>query len=477
MTVISRFAPSPTGFLHIGGARTAYFNWLFARHSGGQFLLRIEDTDRQRSTAAAIDAIINGLRWLGLDWDSDVVYQSARIERHAAVARELVAEGKAYRCYCSPEELEDMRARARAEGRPLRYDGLWRDRDPSEAPAGVEPVIRIKAPLAGSMTIADAVQGDVTTKNEQLDDFVLLRADGNPTYMLSVVVDDHDMAISHVIRGDDHLTNAFRQSVLYHACGWEPPVFAHIPLIHGPDGAKLSKRHGALGVEAYRDMGYLPEALRNYLLRLGWSHGDDEVIDTDQAVAWFGLEAIGRSAARFDFDKLNSLNGHYMRLAEDERLADLIAPRLEARGITVDDTGRRRLLAAMGELKPRVRTLVDLAESAAFLVRPLPLPITPKANKFLTEEARGLLATLGQALAVIDANAWQAERLEQAVQDFVAARDLRLKDIAQPLRAALTGSPTSPGIFDVLVVLGREESLVRIEDAARQRMVVLEDRQ
>ncbi|MGF1627229.1 MAG: glutamate--tRNA ligase [Alphaproteobacteria bacterium] len=474
MTVTTRFAPSPTGFLHIGGARTAYFNWLFARHHGGRFLLRIEDTDRLRSTREAMDAIVDGLRWLELDWDGEVVYQSARIERHAAVAQELLAEGKAYRCYTSPQELEMLRAQARAEGRP-RHDSLWRDRDPAEAPPGVAPVIRIKAPVAGSMTIDDAVQGPVTIGSEQLDDFVLLRADGTPTYMLSVVVDDRDMGISHVIRGDDHLTNAFRQSVLYQACGWPVPVFAHVPLIHGPDGAKLSKRHGALGVEAYREMGYLPEGLRNYLLRLGWSHGDEEVIDTPQAVAWFGLQAIGRSAARFDLDKLNNLNGHYMRAADDVRLVDLVVPRLESRDIRIDDAGRHRLLSAMGELKPRARTLADLAESAAFLVRPLPLPITAKASKFLNEEARGLLAALRQALEAVDPGGWQAERLEQTVQDFVLARGVRLKDVAQPLRAALTGSHVSPGIFDVLVVLGRDESLARIEDAARQRMVVLDE--
>lgn len=474
MTVITRFAPSPTGFLHIGGARTAYFNWLFARHHGGRFLLRIEDTDRQRSTKEAMAAIVDGLGWLGLDWDGDVVYQSERIERHTAVAHELLAEGKAYRCYCSPEELEEMRAKARAEGRPPRYDGRWRDRDPAEAPAGVKPVVRIKAPASGEMTIADVVQGEVTIANDQLDDFILLRADGTPTYMLSVVVDDHDMAITHVVRGDDHLTNAFRQSVLYDACGWSKPLFAHVPLIHGPDGAKLSKRHGALGVEAYRDMGYLPEALRNYLLRLGWAHGDDEVIGTEQAVQWFGLEAIGRSPARFDFDKLDNLNSHYLRETDDERLVDLVAPRLEAVGLPIDDIARKRLRLAMPELKPRARLLTDLSENAAFLVRSRPLPITAKASKFITEEARGRLSELHAALAACDDTQWQAGRLEEAVQSFVASRELRLKDIAQPLRAALTGSHMSPGIYDVLAVLGREESLARIEDAAQERMVALE---
>lgn len=472
MTVTTRFAPSPTGYLHIGGARTAYFNWLFARHHGGRFVLRIEDTDRARSTQAAMDAIVEGLSWLGLDWDGDVVYQSAQMARHAAVAQDLLNQGKAYRCYCSPQELEEMRTKARAEGRSLRYDGRWRDRDPSEAPDGVQPVIRIKAPADGGMTIADAVQGDVSIANDQLDDFVLLRADGTPTYMLSVVVDDHDMAISHVIRGDDHLTNAFRQSVLYDACGWQVPVFAHIPLIHGPDGAKLSKRHGALGVEAYRDMGYLPEALRNYLLRLGWSHGDDEVIGTEQAVKWFGLEAIGRSPARFDFDKLNNLNGLYMREADAARLVDLVAPRLAQMGLDADETGRARLLAAMGALQSRADTVAALADSAAFLLRPRPLPISSKANKLITDTARELLGIVGQALAAVTADRWRPEVLEQAVKDLVEQRCLRLKDIAQPLRAALTGSHMSPGIYEVLVVLGRDESLARIDDAAAKRMVV-----
>jgi glutamyl-tRNA synthetase len=463
MSVVTRFAPSPTGFLHIGGARTALFNWLFARHHGGTYLLRIEDTDRQRSTEAAIEAIFDGLHWLGLDADEPPIFQFARASRHAEVARELLAKGHAYHCYASPEELEEMRAKAKAEGRPMRYDGRWRDRDPSEAPAGVKPVIRLKAPQEGETVIEDKVQGRVTVANAQLDDMVLLRADGTPTYMLSVVVDDHDMAITHVIRGDDHLTNAFRQTQLYRACGWEAPVFAHIPLIHGPDGAKLSKRHGALGVDAYREMGYLPEALRNYLLRLGWAHGDDEIISTEQAIEWFDLEAVGRSPSRFDFAKLTNLNAHYLREAADERLVSEILPRLEVVTGSVDAASRERLLRGMRGLKARARTIVDLAQAAEFYVRKRPLQPDEKAAKLLTPEARAGLARVREALSACD---WRAAELEAATRRMAEESGSKLGDLAQPLRAAVTGSTVSPPIFEVLEVLGREEALSRIEDAA-----------
>jgi glutamyl-tRNA synthetase len=461
MSVVTRFAPSPTGYLHIGGARTALFNWLFARHHGGRFLLRIEDTDRKRSTPEAIEAIVSGLRWLELDWDGETVHQFARMERHAEVARQLLADGRAYRCYCTPEELEAMRQQARAEGRRKLYDGRWRDRDPAEAPAGVAPALRFKAPDSGETRIADLVQGPVTVANDQMDDMVLLRADGTPTYMLSVVVDDHDMGITHVIRGDDHLTNAFRQYHLYRALGWDVPAFAHIPLIHGPDGAKLSKRHGALGVEAYREMGYLPEALRNYLLRLGWSHGDEEVISTEQAVHWFDLDAVGKAAARFDFAKLDNLNGHYLRAADDGRLLDLLCPFLEELpGAAVDEAGRRRLLAGLPGLKPRAATLRDLAENAAFYLREPPLPMTDKAAKLLTPEARALLAELRSALEGQDD--WDEPGLEAAVRSFAETRGLKLGTVAQPLRAALTGSTASPGLFEVMAVLGRAQCLARV---------------
>src|SRR5580658_7958099 len=348
MTITVRFAPSPTGFLHIGGARTALFNWLFARHHGGSFRLRIEDTDRVRSTPEAVAAIIDGLDWLGLGWDGEIVHQSARAERHAEVARRLLAAGRAYCCYCTPAELAAMRDKARAEKRSVRYDGTWRERDPAEAPPGVPPVIRLKAPQQDETTIHDRVQGEVTVANAELDDLIILRADGSPTYNHSVVVDDHDMGVTHVIRGDDHLNNAFRQTQIYKALDWPVPEFAHLSLIHGPDGAKLSKRHGALGVEAYREQGYLPEALRNYLLRLGWSHGDDEIIPTEQAIAWFDLDAVGRAPARFDFAKLASVNAHYIREAEDARLAGLIAPLVAAQlGRALGEPERERLVKAM----------------------------------------------------------------------------------------------------------------------------------
>ena len=461
--IVTRFAPSPTGYLHIGGARTALFNYLFARHHKGRFRLRIEDTDRKRSTPEAIEAIVEGLSWLGLDWDGAVEHQFARMARHAEVAQELLARGQAYRCYCTPEELAEMRERARAQGRKRLYDGRWRDRDPAAAPAGIDPVIRLKAPLEGETVIEDLVQGRVAVANEQIDDMVLLRADGTPTYMLSVVVDDHDMGVTHVIRGDDHLTNAFRQTQLFRAMAWDLPRFAHIPLIHGPDGAKLSKRHGALGIEAYRDMGYLPETLRNYLLRLGWSHGDEEIISDAQAVAWFDLDAVGRSPARLDFDKLDSLNGHYIREAEDARLLGLIAPYLAGAGVAaLEEAARARLLRAMAGLKPRAKTVKELAEQAAFYVAPRPLPLNPKAEKLLSDEARVRLRSLHADLSALAS--WDEEALERAVRAFAEADGLKLGQVAQPLRAALSGSNVSPGIFEVMVVLGREESLARIRD-------------
>lgn len=461
--VVTRFAPSPTGFLHIGGARTALFNYLFARHFGGKFLLRIEDTDRERSTQAAIDAIIDGMKWLNLEWDGEITYQFARAERHAEVARQLLAEGKAYYCYATPEELEEMRAKARAEGRPMKYDGRWRDRDPSEAPEGVKPVIRLKAPQTGETTIRDLVQGEVTVSHEQLDDMVLLRADGTPTYMLAVVVDDHDMGVTHVIRGDDHLNNAFRQLALIRALGWPEPVYAHIPLIHGADGAKLSKRHGALGVTEYREMGFLPEAVENYLLRLGWGYGDEEIISRQQAIEWFSIEAVGRSPSRFDMKKLEHLNGHYMREADDARLCDLVLPRIEAQlERTLTDAERGMLHRSMKELKVRAKTLVELAQSALFYFRSRPIPLDAGAMKLLQPPAPDVLREAYKVLA--ESPEWNSEVLEAAIRSLAERLGLGLGKVAQPLRAALTGSNTSPGIFDVLVVLGREESLGRIED-------------
>lgn len=468
--VITRFAPSPTGFLHIGGARTALFNWLYARGRGGKMLLRIEDTDRERSTQAAIEAILDGLKWLELDWDGDVVYQFSRADRHRAAVEDLLASGNAYRCYASPQELEEMREAARREGRPMRYDGRWRDRDPSDAPAGVKPVIRLKAPRTGETAIEDEVQGRVVWQNENLDDLVLLRSDGTPTYMLAVVVDDHDMGVTHIIRGDDHLTNAARQKHIYDALGWSVPAMAHIPLIHGPDGSKLSKRHGALGVDAYRTMGYLPSALRNYLVRLGWSHGDQEIFTTEEMIATFDLPAIGRSPARFDFAKLENLNGHYLRQTDDmilvKAVADLmpLLPDAKAGVRELDEAQREKLLMAMPGLKERARTLVELIDAASFLFAPRPLTLDAKAAAIMTPEARKIVDGALRRLA--DTSPWTAAAAESAIRAFAEDAGLKLGNIAQPLRAALTGRTTSPGIFDVLAVLGRDESLARLRDQA-----------
>jgi glutamyl-tRNA synthetase len=466
--IVTRFAPSPTGFLHIGGARTALFNWLYARGRGGKMLLRIEDTDRERSTKEAIDAILDGLKWLELDWDGDVIYQFSRAARHREVAEQLLAAGKAYRCYATSEQLAAMREKARAEGRTRLYDGMWRDRDPSEAPAGMKPTIRLRAPLTGETVIEDQVQGRVVWQNENLDDLVLLRGDGTPTYMLAVVVDDHDMGITHVIRGDDHLINAARQKQIYDALDWPIPNMSHIPLIHGPDGSKLSKRHGALGVDAYRAMGYLPAALRNYLVRLGWSHGDQEIFSTEEMIKAFDLPAIGRSAARFDFAKLENLNGHYIRAASDQSLVTMFEgvldylPDSRALKAKLNPATRAQLLKAMPHLKERAKTLIDLIDASYFIFADRPLEIEPKASALLTPETRQLIGRLRSALA--DVTPWSAETTEAAMRGFADENGLKLGAVAQPLRVALTGRTTSPGIFDVLSVLGREECLARLAD-------------
>jgi glutamyl-tRNA synthetase len=471
--VVTRFAPSPTGFLHIGGARTALFNWLYARGRSGKMLLRIEDTDRERSTQAAIDAIIDGLNWLGIDWDGDVVYQFSRAARHAEVVEQLLASGHAYRCYATAEELTQMREAARAAGRSKLYDGRWRDRASSDAPPGMKPAIRLKAPLTGETVIEDQVQGRVVWQNENLDDLVLLRSDGTPTYMLAVVVDDRDMGVTHIIRGDDHLTNAARQKQIYDALGWQVPVVAHIPLIHGPDGSKLSKRHGALGVDAYRAMGYLPVALRNYLVRLGWAHGDQEIFSTEEMIAAFDLPQIGRSPARFDFAKLESLNGHYIRTSSDEDLvADIerLLPYIpQGRDLAAKLTPelRAKLIAALPGLKERAKTLLELIESAKFLYADRPLTLDDKAAGLLNPDARALIGDLMPDLAAIED--WSAQATEEAVRAFSEKRGVKLGAVAQPLRAALTGRTTSPGIFDVLSVLGKPESLARLSDQAPNR--------
>ncbi len=458
---VLRFAPSPTGMLHIGGARTALFNWLYARHTGGTFLLRIEDTDRERSTPEAVNAILGGMTWMGLNWDGDVVYQFARAGRHRDVAGQLLAQGSAYRCYATAEELAAMREEQKAKGQPMRYDGRWRDRAHGPEQDGKPFVVRLKARQEGETIVHDAVLGDVRFDNHQLDDMVLLRSDGTPTYMLAVVVDDHDMGVTHVIRGADHLNNAARQLQLIEALNWPVPVYGHLPLINGPDGAKLSKRHGALAVEAYRDMGYLLETMRNYLLRLGWSHGDDEIISTEQAIEWFNLESIGKSAARMDFKKLDNLNGHYIRETDDAVLVAEVTAFLarEAPPRILSVVARRRLEAAMGALKERAKTLVELIQGAEFLFSDGPRALDEAATKLLTAEARAALAKI---LPALEATNWSAEELELAARSFAEQSGLKLGQVAQPLRASLTGKTSSPPLFAMLALLGREESLIRL---------------
>lgn len=467
MSVVVRFAPSPTGYLHIGNARTALFNWFFARHHGGKMLLRIEDTDRARSTLEAVEVIYKGLEWLGIDWDETPVHQFDRAERHVEVVQELLSKGVAYHCYCSPKELEAMREEARAKGLPPRYDGRCRNRLPETLKEN-RPVIRFKAPQTGETLIHDLVQGDVRVSNEQLDDMILLRADGTPTFNLSVVVDDHDMGITHVIRGDDHLTNTFRQFPIFKAIGWKIPHYAHIPLIHGADGAKLSKRHGALGVGAYHEMGFLPEAIRNYLLRLGWSHGDSEIISTQEAIQWFDLDRVGKSPSRFDFTKLTNLNGHYIREADNERLVNLITPFIEARhNLSVTAEAYDLLRRGMGGLKERAKTLVELAENSLFYIESQPLD--EKAQKILNDEGRELLGMLVDFLSSLPPMSWTEEKLEESFRVLAEEKDLKLGKLAQPLRAALTGKSVSPSVFEILYVFGKDKTLERLEKALKKK--------
>ncbi len=463
MPPIVRFAPSPTGYLHIGSARTALFNWLFARHHKGKILLRVEDTDRARSTQEATDAIYRSLEWLGIDWDAPPVHQFDHQERHKEVALQLLNKGLAYRCYCTPEELEIMREEARLKKLPPRYDGRWRDRSPDEAPEGIDPVIRFKSPQTGETVIHDIVQGDVRVPNAQLDDMIILRADGTPTYNLSVVVDDHDMGITHVIRGDDHLTNMFRQFQIFKAMEWNIPQYAHIPLIHGPDGAKLSKRHGALGVEAYQEMGFLPEALCNYLLRLGWSHGDAEIISTQEAIAWFDLDHVGKSPARFDLTKLTNLNGHYIREAENERLVTLVVPFIESHtGIPVTAEHRHILHRGMPGLKGRAKTLKELAENSLFYLTP---PTPEETQKLLDAENVRVLQLMEAHLATLPDATWTESYLEQEARAIAEREGLKLGQVAQPLRIALTGRTVSPSVFEIFHVLGKDKALERLRAA------------
>jgi glutamyl-tRNA synthetase len=459
----TRFAPSPTGLLHIGGARTALFNYLYARHHGGQYLLRIEDTDRERSTQQSVDVILEGLAWLGLTPDEPPLFQSTRAARHAEVAQTMLATGHAYRCYCTPQELKDMRERATAEGRPPRYDGTWRDRDPAEAPPGIAPAIRLRAPRDGETVVDDLVQGQVRVANAELDDMIILRSDGTPTYLHAVVVDDHDMEITHVIRGDDHLTNTFRQVQIYQAMNWPLPRFAHVPMIHGADGAKLSKRHGAVSVLEFDRAGFLPEALCNYLLRLGWGHGDTEIINREDAIKLFDIDAVGRAASRMDYAKLTHLNGVYMRQADDSRLTGEVLRRLQnTEGVFLDATAEARIKTLMPGLKERAKTLNELAESAAFLARRVPLPFDPKATAALTDAARETLRATANALAETD---FSQPAIDTALRATAERLGLKLGQVAQPLRAALTGSTISPGIDATLAALGREEALERIKQA------------
>ena len=463
--VVTRFAPSPTGYLHIGGARTALFNYLFTKKHKGRFLLRIEDTDRARSTDEAVEAILEGLSWLGLSWDGEPVYQHKQEARHTEVVAEILKKGKAYYCYCTPQELEAMRTAAKEKGLPMRYDGRWRDRDASDAPKDVPPVIRFRAPREGVTVIDDKVQGSVSVNNSELDDLVLARSDGTPTYNLAVVVDDHDMGVTHVIRGDDHFTNAFRQSQIIEALGWERPTYAHIPLIHGADGAKLSKRHGATAVGDYRQKGYLPQAFRNYLSRLGWSHGDDEIFTSEQAAQWFTLEAIGRAPARFDQAKLDHLNHHYLALAPvDEVMKEVEWLLKQKTGQVLDDRHAAMFMRALPSLTTRASTLATVIEEAGFISATRPLVLTAAAEKTLQNaEARPLLKVLRNELAALAGNDWSRATLEGAVRAFVEARGIKLGDIAQPLRMALSGGHPSPGVFDMMSILGPEESLARID--------------
>lgn len=457
--IITRFAPSPTGYLHIGSARTALFNWLFAKHYGGTFYLRIEDTDRERSTQSAVDAIFKSMEWLGLHHDGDVVFQYARRDRHRVVAEDLIKQGHAYYCYCTPEELEAMRTLAKSEGKAVGYNGLWRDRDPSDAPRDIKPVIRLKAPRSGSTTVHDHVQGTVSVDNSQLDDMILLRSDGTPTYMLSVVVDDHDMNITHVIRGDDHFTNTFRQRQLYDACGWTAPEFAHIPLIHGQDGAKLSKRHGALGTEQYKEMGFLADAMRNYLLRLGFGHGDEEIISTSRAVEIFDFPGIGKSPSRFDLTKLTSLNGHYLREMDNGVLLIALIPFLEKLGNKITAIHKDTLVKAMDGLKQRAKTLIELADSAQFYIAPQPMD--DKAVKAFTDTIKGHISDIVKKLDSQENFAHGA--LEALFRQYAEESAIKLGDIATALRIVLTGRTVSPSVFEVMEILGKTEVLLRLK--------------
>ncbi|MGJ8528259.1 glutamate--tRNA ligase [Maritalea sp.] len=464
--VITRFAPSPTGFLHIGNARTALFNWALAKSLGGEMLLRIEDTDKDRSTDEAIAAIITGMDWLGLDYAGEPIFQSKNIDRHTEIANQLLSEGKAYKCYATAEELTQMREKAKADGRPMVYDRRWRDRPESDAPANTPFVVRIKAPTSGEIVVHDKVQGDVHFKAENLDDFVILRSDGSPTYLLAVVVDDHDMGVTHILRGDDHLVNSARQITIYNALDWHIPTMAHTPLIHGPDGAKLSKRHGALGVEDYRRMGYLPETIRNYFARLGWAHGDEEIFSSEQFIEWFSYGGLNKGASRIDFAKMENVNAHYIKASEDARLFDLMVSLAEEiedetalKGLTKHAETVREALPA---LKTRAKTILELNKAAEFIFAARPLAFEDKALAATQGENLDILRNVQPVLQGL--NDWSHDGIDAALRAFAEQNDLKFGKVAQPIRAAVTAKNASPGCFDVLLLLGKEESLSRLSE-------------
>ena len=466
MTIVTRFPPSPTGFMHIGTARTLLYNWLYARKHGGKVVFRIEDTDRARYDAKHVDALVNGVKWLELDYDGEVISQFERRERHAEVANELLKNGKAYHCYCSPQELDEMREKAKAEGRSAFYDRRWRD-STATPPPGVKPVVRIKAPLEGESIVRDHVQGEVHVANSQLDDFIILRSDGTPTYLHAVVVDDHDMGVTHVIRGDDHLSNTPRQNIVYDAMGWKQPEYAHIPLILGPDGSKMSKRHGAASVEEYREMGYLPEAMRNYLLRLGWSHGDDELISDKQAKEWFNLEHVQKSPARFDFVKLESVNAHYMKQADGKRLIELAKPFYKSRhDLEINAIAEKRILAGIEELKSRAKTLLQFADESAFYARTIPFNYDDKAKAQLNDAGKAILKEIADKMSAL--NDFTSDRIQTLCKSIADAHAAgKLGQVAMPLRAALTGTTVSPSVFHAAEILGKDETLARINHALK----------
>lgn len=463
MSVVTRFPPSPTGLMHVGNARTALFNWLYARHHNGKFVVRIEDTDRKRHSEEAVQVIMDALEWLELDYDGEVISQFSKLDRHSEVAMEMVANGQAYYCYCSPEELDEMRKNAKQQGRKTFYDRRWRDADPSTAPKDIKPVVRIKAPIEGVSTIKDKVQGEVTVANDQLDDFIILRSDGTPTYMLSVVVDDHDMGVTHVLRGDDHLNNSFRQKIIFDAMGWDVPTFAHLPLLHGADGTKFSKRHGAQSITEFKEMGYLPEALANYLLRLGWSHGDEEVIPRDKAVEWFDLDHVGKAPAKFDFKKLDNLNAHYINEADNDHLLKYAKPFfIERLGSEPSGIGLERLIAGIDELKPRAKTLIQFVDEAAFYVKDLPLSYDEKAQNNI-ESGKDVLSALLKSFEAHEGD-FNSDFVQETCKEIAdELRDGKLGKVAMPLRAALTGTTVSPSIFQAAEILGKKETCARIQ--------------